>query len=307
MKRAIVLGVVVAMGWGGAGCKPSSNPAGSDGKAIGLPAGARTFYVKGVVREVRAEANTVRIKHETIPDYMEAMTMPFSVKDKKELAGLESGQEILFRLVVTDDDSWIDEITRLPGIAAAPEPPEPMRKVRWVEPLAEGDLLPEYPLTNQFGRPFGLTDFKGEVLALTFIYTRCPLPNFCPRMTSHFLEVQRQLKANPAAPEHWRLLTVSFDPEFDTPVILKAYAERQGSDPEKWWFATGAREELDALTEQFGLNYGRVGETFDHNLRTVVVDPRGRIRKIFIGNEWQPAELVDEILDAAHPAPSEPD
>jgi protein SCO1/2 len=170
--------------------------------------------------------------------------------------------------------------------------------------LEEGHLLPHYPLTNQFGQAFGLADFKGQVLAFTFIYTRCPLPNFCPRMTSHFLEAQRQLTADPAAPEHWRLLTVSFDPEHDSPAVLKKYAEQQGGDPARWIFATGAREELDALTEQFGLNYGRVGETFDHNLRTVVVDPDGRIRKIFIGNEWQPTELVSEILAAARPLPA---
>jgi protein SCO1/2 len=93
-------------------------------------------------------------------------------------------------------------------------------------------------------------------------------------------------------------LTISFDPEHDTPAVLKAYAAQQGSDPERWLFATGAREELDALTEQFGLNYGRLGDTFDHNLRTVVVDPEGKIRRILIGNEWQPADLVAEIVAA---------
>jgi protein SCO1 len=219
-------------------------------------------------------------------------------KDPRELAGLAPGQTVLFRLVVTDDDSWIDEVTPLPEIAAVPAPPETTRQVRWVEPLEAGQMLPPYPLTNQLGQAFGLTDFKGEVLAFTFIYTRCPLPNFCPRMTSHFLEVQRLLQNDPAAPKQWRLLTISFDPEHDTPAVLKAYAAQQGSDPERWLFATGAREELDALTEQFGLSYGRLGDTFDHNLRTVVVDPEGRIKRILIGNEWQPADLVAEIVAA---------
>jgi len=179
-----------------------------------------------------------------------------------------------------------------------PAPPETTRQVRWVEPLEEGQMLPPYPLTNQLGQAFGLTDFKGEVLAFTFIYTRCPLPNFCPRMTSHFLEAQRLLRNEPAAPKRWRLLTISFDPEHDTPAVLKAYAAQQGGDPERWLFATGAREELDALTEQFGLSYGRLGDTFDHNLRTVVVDPEGKIKRILIGNEWQPADLVAEIVAA---------
>jgi protein SCO1 len=289
--------MVVALGWIVVGCKPASPPA-AEGKVEQLPPGARTFYVKGVVREVREAGNTVRIQHEEIPDYMAAMTMPFSVKDTRELAGLAPGQTVLFRLVVTDDDSWIDEVTHLPEIAPEPAPPATTRQVRWVEPLEEGQMLPPYPLTNQLGQAFGLADFKGEVLAFTFIYTRCPLPNFCPRMTSHFLEAQRQLKSDPAAPERWRLLTISFDPEHDTPAVLKAYAAQQGSDPERWLFATGAREELDALTEQFGLSYGRLGDTFDHNLRTVVVDPEGRIKRILIGNEWQPADLVAEIVAA---------
>jgi protein SCO1 len=282
------------------GCKPASVPT-DDGQAANLPADARTFYVKGVVRDVNPEGNTVRIQHEEIPDYMDAMTMPFSVKDQQELAGLEPGQSVLFRLVVTEDDSWIDEVTQLPDVAPAPPPREMTRRVRDVEPLEEGELLPNYPLTNQLGQAFGLADFKGEVLAFTFIYTRCPLPNFCPRMTSHFIEAQRLLRTDPTAPGRWRLLTVSFDPEHDTPAVLKAYAAQHGSDPKRWLFATGAREELDALTEQFGLSYGRLGETFDHNLRTVVVDAEGRIRRILIGNEWQPEDLVAEMVAADKP------
>jgi protein SCO1/2 len=290
----MVIGLLVA------GCKP----AGRTGSALqpsNLPEGARTFYVKGVVREVRVESRSVRIQHEEIPDYMEAMTMPFSVKDERELAGLEPGTTILFRLVVTQDDSWIDEVTRLPEVSQAAAIPEP-RQVRWVEPVEEGEPLPDYPLTNQLGRPFRLSDYRGQVLAFTFIYTRCPLPNFCPRMTSHFLDVQRQLPKLSDAPERWQLLTVSFDPEHDSPQVLKAYAAQNGSDPERWQFATGAREEVDALTEQFGLSYGRTGETFDHNLRTVVVAPDGVIRRILIGNEWQPEDLMAEIVAAAKPA-----
>ncbi|MCL4181193.1 MAG: SCO family protein [Verrucomicrobia bacterium] len=300
MKRVAESIVLVLLGSALAGCGPATGPDEGSQSAI-PPSGSRIFYVKGVVRELSPEGNSVRIRHEEIPGYMEAMTMPFQVRDEQELAGLEPGQAVLFRLVVTEDDSWIDEVTRLPDAVPEPSPPETTRRVRWVEPLAEGELLPPYPLTNQWGEAFGLTDFKGQVLAFTFIYTRCPLPNFCPRMTSHFLEAQRELLGRPDAPERWRLLTVSFDPEHDTPAVLRAYATQHGCDPERWMFATGAREELDALMEQFGLSYGRLGETFDHNLRTVVVDPDGRIRRILVGNEWQPAELVREMVAAGGP------
>jgi protein SCO1/2 len=292
--------LVVVLGCFVAGCKPAER-AEIGRQSLNTPEGARTFYVKGVVREVRAEARTVRIQHEEVPGYMEAMTMPFSVKDAQELAGLESGTTILFRLVVTEDDSWIDEVTRLPDVAPEPERPETTRQVRWVEPVEEGEPLPDYPLTNQLGQPFRLSDYRGQVLAFTFIYTRCPLPNFCPRMTSHFLEVQRQLPNISDAPERWQLLTVSFDPEHDSPRVLKSYAAQNGCDPDRWQFATGAREELDALTEQFGLTYGRAGETFDHNLRTVVVAPDGVIRRILIGNEWQPEDLMTEMVAAGKP------
>jgi protein SCO1/2 len=289
----LVLGSLVA------GCKPAeTNVPGRP--SANTPDGARTFYVKGVVRDVRVEGRTVRIQHEEIPGYMEAMTMPFSVKDETELAGLEPGMTVLFRLVVTADDSWIDEVTRLPEAAPAVSLPEP-RRVRYVDPVEEGQTLPDYPLTNQLGQPIRLSDYRGQVLAFTFIYTRCPLPNFCPRMTSHFLEVQAQLPNVSDVPERWQLLTVSFDPDHDTPQVLRDYAARNGADPDRWQFATGAREEVDALTEQFGLSYGRTGETFDHNLRTVVVAPDGVIRRILIGNEWQPADLMTEIVAAGKP------
>jgi protein SCO1/2 len=117
-------------------------------------------------------------------------------------------------------------------------------------------------------------------------------------MTSHFIAAQRLLKDSPSDLDQWRLLTISFDPEHDTPAVLNAYAVQHGSDSDRWLFATGAQDELDALTEQFGLNYGRLDQTFDHNLRTVVVDPKGRIHKILIGNEWQPEDLVAEMVEA---------
>jgi protein SCO1 len=262
------------------------------------PPGARAFYVRGVVRALPPDGRTAIVEHEAIPDYMEAMTMPIAVKDAAELDLIEPGDEIVFRLVVTEDDAWMDQVTRV-GRSPAPPPNDGLRQVRWVDPLEVGDLLPDYPLTNQFGRPFQLDSLRGQALALTFIFTRCPLPTYCPRMSNHFAAAAQALESDPDAPANWHLLTISFDPEHDTPSVLRQYAERYQADPDRWTFATGALIEIDALTEQFGLTFGRAGAVFDHNLRTVVVDSKGKVHRIFIGNEWTPDELAAELATAA--------
>jgi protein SCO1/2 len=299
MQRLTFLLAGVALAAALAGCGRAPAPAADTG-APAAPANARTFIVKGVVRQLRTNGTTVVVAHEEIPDYMAAMTMPFEVKDPAELKGLQPGDAIVFRLLVTADDGWIDQVARV-GTAPppAPAPPDPVRRVPWVEPLAVGDLLPDYTLTNQLGQPFPLAAFRGRVLAFTFVFTRCPFPNFCPRMSAHFAEAARQLAARPDAPADWHLLSISFDPQFDTPTVLAAYGAKLGHDPARWTFATGAQSDLDALTEACGLTIARLGEGYDHNLRTVVVDRGGRVREILIGNEWKPEDLVAAIVRAA--------
>ncbi len=267
---------------------------------------AQEFFVRGVLREVKPDGKTAVIQHEAIPNYMEAMTMPVRAKDPKELAGLKPGDEVHFRFVVAELESWIDRVTKTGRVATGTNaagtnapPRRDFRAVREVEPLKLGDALPNYPLTNQLGRAFGLHEFKGRALAFTFIFTRCPVPDFCPRMSNHFTEAQRQLLAAPGGPANWHFLSITFDVDRDTPEVLKGYAERLGHDPLRWTFATGALIEIDALTEQFGLAFPRDGTVFNHNLRTVVVDAAGRVQRVFVGNEWKPAELVREMTKAA--------
>ena len=260
----------------------------------------QTFSVKGVVSELKADGKTAVIRHEEIPNYMPAMTMPLAVKSTNELAGVQPGDAVAFRLLVTDNDSWIDQITKLgPGNAPEPAQREPFRRVRIVEPLAIGDAMPDYPLTNELGQSIHLAQFKGQAVAITFIYTRCPLPNFCPRMSSNFADAGKKLTHMSDAPTNWHLLSLSFDPEHDTPEVLKNYAKRYEHDASHWDFATGALIDIDAITEQFGLMFPRDGAVFNHNLRTVVVDARGRVHQVFIGNEWTVDELVAAIVKAA--------
>lgn len=281
---------------------PGTTPAAPTAPPVISVTSTQMFQVKGVVESVKAEAKTVRIRHDAIPGYMDAMTMPFEVRDTNELAGVNAGDSVTFRMFVTETDGWIDQIQKLNVDANAASIPAnaPIRIVRDVEPLDVGDLLPDYRFTNQVGQAVSLSQFRGQALALTFIFTRCPFPTFCPLMSNNFQKAQDALLANPNAPTNWHLLTISFDPEFDTPGQLKAYAARQHADPARWDFLTGTLVDITALSEQVGLQFWRdPAGGINHNLRTVVVDARGRVQKIFIENKWTVEELTDEIIKAA--------
>jgi protein SCO1/2 len=161
--------------------------------------------------------------------------------------------------------------------------------------------MPEYHFTNQLGRVVSTSQFKGQALSFTFMFTRCPLPNFCPLMSANFGEAQDKLLALPNAPTNWHLLTISFDPEFDNSAVLKLYSARFHPDPARWDFASGDLTEIQTLADQCGLLVERdpASGGFNHNLRTVVIDAAGRVQKIFIGNEWKSDELVAEMVKAA--------
>lgn len=272
------------------------------------PANTNTqvFQVKGVVVELQADGKTVKIKHEEIPGYMDAMTMPFEVRDTNELRGLAAGDPVSFRMTVTDTEGWIDQVKKLDlPKTNAPPATGPFRLVRDVEPLNVGDMLPEYHFTNQLGQAVKLSQFRGQALAITFIFTRCPFPTFCPLMSRNFAEGQTKLLATPNAPTNWHLLTITFDPEWDTPPRLKGYASQFHADPQHWSFLTGTLIDITAIAEQFGLLFWREGDgaNISHNLRTSVVDARGRVQKIFTENKWTSDELAEEILKAAGAKP----
>jgi protein SCO1/2 len=271
----------------------------------------REFQVKGVVLAVNLKGKEVEVRHEEIPGYMEAMTMPFPVKDTNELAGLEPGTRVSFRLIDAGKEGWIDQIRKLAtpstnGVTTSLEATSGsaattvVRPARDVEPLNVGDALPDYHFTNQFGKAFSTSDFKGQALAITFLFTRCPFPNFCPRMANNFAEAQQKLLAQTNAPGNWRLLTVSFDPEFDKPEVLKTYAQAHQCDPAHWTFATGDLADITAIGEQFGLQFWHDSSgSISHNLRTIVVDPAGKVQRVFEGNNWTSDELAGEMVRAA--------
>ncbi len=257
----------------------------------------RDFTVTGIVRETRPTKSQLVVKHEEIPGYMDAMTMPFQVRDPKILESVKPGDAITFQLHVTDKDHWIDGLNIVASGASDKEAPRP--KATDIAPFKPGDPLPALNFTDEKSQPLRLEDYRGKALALTFIYTRCPLPNFCPLLSEKFRSVQETLLADPKAPKNWQLLSVTIDPEHDTAEVLQRYAKLQRADAERWKFATGELRDITVLGLRSGLEFWEGGSEITHNLRTMVFDAQGRMKKVFSENTWTAKELADELRAAA--------
>ncbi len=253
----------------------------------------RRFELTGQVLAVPPASTRITVRHQDIPGFMPAMTMSFRVDDAKVRSSLAPGDLIRATLVVTDDDAYLAAIERTghAGLSpmAAPRPPA-------VDPLKPGDAVPDAKLVDQDGRPFALSSLAGSAIVVTFIYTRCPLPDYCPLMDRNFAALQRAVKAGGV--RGVQLLSISFDPTFDTPAVLKAHAGRTGADPAVWRFLTGDPATIDTLGARFGLTVVRDGgdpAALTHNLRTAVIDRHGNLKKIYDGNDWTPPEVLADL------------
>jgi protein SCO1 len=260
---------------------------------------SKTFPLKGVVRQVDAKTGEVTISHEEIVGFMSKMTMPFNLEDKTLLEEIQPGDEVEGSLEVRYDGDAVKDmnlvdltVVRRPSTAqgAASPPTEPPS-----ETLKPGDLVPDFTVTTQEGRELKLGDLKGEVVVLTFIYTRCPLPEFCPAMDSKFADLARRISAVPGRAERIRLLSISFDPEHDTPEVLAAHAGLRGAKPPLWTFAVASHRELEKVASRFGLVYVPGTREFSHNLRTAVIGPDGRLATLEVGSGWTAAELLKVV------------
>ena len=263
------------------------------------PPEARTYELQGQILAVRPERNEVVIKHEDIKGFMPGMTMPFTVKDPELLTGRERGDLVTATLVVGETQAYLTTLTRTGHLAVTDPAPAPPPDI-----LSAGQPVKDAPLVDQDDKPRAFSSFKGHRLALTFIYTRCPIPNFCPLMDKHFAAVQQTIASTPSLADV-RLLTVTLDPAFDRPAILKAYAKRREADPAIWTFLTGEPAVVNTFATQFGLYVEHNPQNavdITHNLRTAVIDPEGRLVTIHNGNSWTPAELVADL--SAAPAPT---
>jgi protein SCO1/2 len=252
----------------------------------------RTFQVKGVIKTLKPAEKTAIIRHEEIPGYMAAMTMPFSVKDAGQLKELRSGDNVSFRYIVTPDDEWIEAIARL--APASPPTTAQSRQPKVPPPLTDllrvGDALPEVQLTNHLGQVMRTTQFKGGPLAITFIYTRCAIGSLCPHLTRQFAEAAQEL----AASTNGHFMLVTLDPQHDTHEILNRFAATYKLAGRPFDLATGDGDVVARFAGQCGVvTISDAGKgTHHHNLRTLIVDARGRIRRILKGNAWTGVELA---------------
>jgi protein SCO1/2 len=255
----------------------------------------RRFEIKGKVESVDRSANQVTIAHQDIPGFMPAMTMPFKVKDPAVLSYISPGDEITATLVVKNHRSWLEDI-----VASRSQPaPEASKTIGPREPQP-GDVVPDFSLINQDGKPIHLNQYRGRALLLTFIYTRCPLPDFCPLMSSNFAEIHKELQKEPALYPPVHLLSISIDTDYDTPKVLRNYGMTYLGDAgqkgfQQWEFACGNAEQVKAVADFFGLIYKQEQDQIVHSLRTVIIGPDGKVLKVYRGNEWKPLEVLSEL------------
>jgi protein SCO1/2 len=261
------------------------------------PTPTQNYTVTGVVQRIQPDGKTAIIQHDLIPNYMMAMTMPFSAQDTQTLSRIYPGDQITFTLHVTASDAWISNVMKTGRSFATQKNPPAPGELAFPEELSTGDPIPDCTLTNELGQAFQLHDLLGQPLALTFLFTRCPLPTYCPLLSDHFAETEKLLQSS-TSHTNYHLLTISFDPEFDTPEKLLNYASRYRKDTNHWTFATGDRTTVEQLGRQLGLLLFRETGTISHNLRTVVVKPNGTIHHVFRDNQWSPKDLTNALIQA---------
>lgn len=252
---------------------------------------ARQYQLTGQVLVVKPDGSELVVHHDEVKGFMPAMTMPFRLKDPALARGRLPGDLIRATLMVTDEEAWLTAIEKT-GWAPTPERQESAQPaVALVKP---GETVPDETLVDQDGQAFRVSSLNGSAVLLTFIYTRCPLPDFCPRMDVFFAAVQKAIKEGRLR-DPVRLVSVSFDPDFDTPAELRAHASRVGADKALWTFATAPRARVEAWGARLGLSVIRDEKNpsdITHNLRTAVIDRQGRLVTILEGNRWTPDQAI---------------
>ena len=272
---------------------------------------AKRYPFTGRVVSVDPQDQSAIIDGDAIPGFMDAMAMPYKVKPEATLNHLHPGDSISAEVVVVQPDSknedsapdyWLENVRTVAHID-----PVPAAAANSLHIPAPGEDVPDFSFTNQAGKRISLQQFRGNVLFLTFIYTRCPFPDFCPRMSSNFAEIYRQIGTNPAlAGAH--LLSISFDPEHDTPKVLRDYGFSVAHTHElalfsHWEFAAASRDDLPKIADFFALTVKPENGLITHNLSTAVIGPDGKIVKWYHGSDWQPSDLIKDAAAARAPKP----
>jgi protein SCO1 len=294
LSTACVLAVIVFLG----GCR-GRNQASAVAASPAQTTGAKTYQVRGIVVSSDARTGVVTLDADAIPGYMEAMTMPYTLRQPNIATELHPGDTITATLTVTADADVLDEIDVI-----AQAKPDYKPAVTYNAP-SPGEAVPNFAFRNQNGRMVRLGQWKGKVVLLTFIYTRCPLPNFCVRMSRNFAEIDKALAKDPKLFAKTHLLSVSFDPQYDTPAVLRSYGGAYTGQYSKesfahWDFAAPMEKELPKVLEFFDV--GATPEkdrTITHSLSTVVLSPDGKVAQWYPGNEWTVDEVLAEVRKLA--------
>lgn len=262
-------------------------------------ASVQTFPVRGVVQQRMGDDPAMMIiDHEEIPGFMPRMIMPFRALDPAEFATLEPGMVVTFDYHVEEHESWVTgvKVTGEKGAITLEEEP-----AAGDELVSAGDEFPDFTFQDENGKTVKLSDFRGMPVAISFVFSRCPVPEYCPRMMSQFSSLIAALTADPKAPERYHLLTISFDHEFDSPEIMKSWGASFGHREGMPWslLSTTEGEVIDRIASRVGLRYGVVNGTIQHNLRTIVLNPDGTMRRLFLDENWTVPEILGEIVAAA--------
>jgi len=261
----------------------------------------KQYQLTGQILDVKPDTKEVLVRHEDIPGFMPAMTMPYRVEDAELLAGKQPGDLITATLVVGETEAHLSKIDKT-GHAPVENVSGPA--ITDSQILKPGAPVPETKLVDENNRPRPLTSLKGHRVALTFMYTACPQPDFCPLMDRNFAAVQHAIKTTPALADV-RLVSVSFDPVHDTAAVLKTHANALKADPAVWHFVTASTDDIKGFAAKFGVIAEPSDESpaiLTHNLSTAVIDADGRLVTIRPGNMWTPADLIADLKAAPAPA-----
>jgi protein SCO1/2 len=270
-------------------------------------AATKTFHIRGKVVATDPSTGQISLDGEAVPGFMEAMVMPYKLANPTILSELHPGDRITADLLADQIGSDAAEgyrNVRLDHIVViAQAKPDYKPTTQFHVPQA-GDVVPNFALLNQSDKLIHLDDFKGKVVLMTFIYTRCPVADFCPRMSRNFATVNQQLAADPALSAKTHLISVSFDPTYDTPKVLRSYGGAYTGlyTQEKfqhWDFAAPPVSELPQVTQFFdvGVTPGE-SKTLTHSLSTVIIGKDGKVVVWYPGNEWEPSDALSVVKTA---------
>ena len=265
-------------------------------------AAEKRYDLEGKVVAVEKDKNLVTLAHEEVKNYMPAMTMPFSISSRWQWVydiPLVPGDHLTATLVVDGLKSWLEDVVITKQGPEATSPGEPAR----VE-AKPGEKVPDFRLVNQDGKAISIESYRGKALLLTFIFTRCPMPDQCPLMTENFAAINNELQKQPKWRDKTRLLSISFDTDYDTPKVLRSYgAAHTGrytdEDFAHWEFAGGSADQVKEIAQFFGLQYTKDSksgqEQIIHSLRTALIGPDGKVVSVRRGNDWKPEEVLKEL------------